>query len=110
MTELEWVTSIAMGLALAATCGLRAFLPLLTVSGLSYSGFLDLSDQYSWLGELPALLVLSCAALFEWLGDKVPLVDHALDLIAIVVKPIAATLAAASVMTELDPLLSLIHI
>lgn len=106
MTELEWVTSIAMGLALAATCGLRAFLPLLTVSGLSYSGFLDLSDQYSWLGELPALLVLSCAALFEWLGDKVPLVDHALDLIAIVVKPIAATLAAASVMTELDPLLA----
>jgi hypothetical protein len=106
MTELEVVTSIAMGLALAATCGLRAFLPLLTVSALGYSGFLDLSEQYNWLGALPALVVLSCAALFEWLGDKVPLVDHALDVVALVVKPLAATLAAASVMTELDPLLA----
>jgi hypothetical protein len=106
MTELEWVSSIAMGLALAATCGLRAFLPLLSLSALSYGGFFELSDQYSWLGELPALIVLSGAALFEWLGDKVPLVDHALDVVALIVKPVAATLAAASVMTELDPLLA----
>lgn len=106
MTELELVTSIAMGLALAATCGLRAFLPLLTVSALSFSGFLELSDQYSWLSQLPALIVLSCAAIFEWLGDKVPIVDHALDVIALIVKPISATLAAASVMTDLDPLLA----
>ena len=106
MTELELLSSIAMGLALAATCGLRAFLPLLTLSALSYGDFFELSEHYNWLGELPALIVLSCAALFEWLGDKVPLVDHALDLIAIVVKPLSATMAAASVMTELDPLLA----
>ena len=51
-------------------------------------------------------VVLGCAALFEWLGDKVPLVDHTLDIIAVFVKPLAATLAAASVMTEFDPLIA----
>ena len=41
----------------------------------------------------------------QWLGDKVPLVDT-LDIIAVIVKPLAATLAAASVMTEFDPLIA----
>ena len=106
MTELEWLTSLAMGLALAATCGLRAFFPLLTLSILSYANLLELADDYRWLGEFPALVVLGFAALFEWLGDKVPLVDHTLDIIAVIVKPLAATLAAASVMTEFDPLIA----
>ena len=105
MTELEWLTSLAMGLALAATCGLRAFFPLLTLSILSYANLLELADDYRWLGELPALVVLGCAALFEWLGTKFPS-STTLDIIAVIVKPLAATLAAASVMTEFDPLIA----
>ena len=46
------------------------------------------------------------AVLLEVLADKIPVVDHLLDTVAVFIKPVAAMIAAASVMTELDPLLS----
>ena len=50
---------------------------------------------------------LPCRKLvLEVAGDKFPVVDHILDSAAVFVKPIAAAVAAASVMTETDPVLT----
>ena len=100
------VTGLCMGLALAATCGLRAFLPLFVVSLLSHLGHIELSEGFEWMSSTIAVLGLGAAVLIELLADKVPVVDHVLDTVAIFIKPVAAMIAAASVMTELDPLLS----
>lgn len=95
---------ILMGIGLAASAGLRAFLPLLVVGIAGRVGWVPLSDHFAWLSDWPALTVLAVAVLTEVLSDKVPAVDHFLDLIQVFVKPVAGTILVASVVTELSPL------
>jgi hypothetical protein len=95
---------VAMGVGLAACAGLRAFLPLFVVGVAGRLDVLPLSEPFAWLASAPALTVFGAAVLTELLADKVPVVDHLLDAAATVVKPVAGTVLAAAVMTELSPL------
>ena len=108
MESMEMMMAAAMGLALAATCGLRAFLPLFAVGCMGAMGKLSLAETFSWLQEPIALAALGMAVLLEIAGDKFPVVDHFLDSAAVFIKPVAATIAAASVMTDMDPMVSTI--
>jgi hypothetical protein len=102
-----FVTQLAMGFALAACVGLRAFLPLLAAGLLARNGYVDLGDSFAWMESTPALVVFGSAFVFEVLADKVPILDHALHAVEAFVKPMAATLLAASLFTNLDPLLAM---
>src|SRR5512145_2759755 len=95
---------IAMGLGLAASAGLRAFLPLLVAGVAGRLDLLPLSESFAWLGSTPALVVFGVAVVAEVLGDKIPVVDHFLDALHTLLKPIAGTVVAASVLTDLPPL------
>jgi hypothetical protein len=97
-----------MGFALAATVGLRAFLPLLAAGLLARFGYVDLGDKFEWMSSTPALVVFGSALVFEVLADKVPGLDHALHAVEAFVKPVAGTLVAASLFTSLDPMLAVI--
>lgn len=88
------VTAAATGIAIAAACGLRAFLPLLTLGAAARAGFIALDPSVAWLAHDPVLIALAVAAAAEIAGDKVPVVDHALDAISTVVRPLAGGLAA----------------
>ena len=99
-------TAIVLGLALAASCGIRAFLPLFAVGVLGATGNIELADSYAWVSNPISLICFGTAVCLEVAGDKIPVVDHALDSVAVFVKPVAAAIAAASVMTELDPMVS----
>jgi hypothetical protein len=107
--SVDWaavLTGLSLGLALAATCGIRAFLPLFVVGCLGAMGHIEVSPAFTWMTGPLALTGLGTAVVLEVAGDKIPVVDHFLDAAAIVVKPIAAMIATASVMTELDPALT----
>lgn len=95
---------ILMGIGLAASAGLRAFLPLLVVGIAGRAGWVPLSDSFAWLAGWPALIVLGVAVLAEVLSDKFPAVDNFLDLIQVFVKPVAGAILVASVVTDLSPL------
>ena len=95
---------ILMGIGLAACAGLRAFLPLLVVGVAGRFDLVPLSDNFAWLADWPALIVLAVAVLAEVLSDKFPAVDNFLDMIQVFVKPVAGTILVASVVTELTPL------
>lgn len=97
-----------MGLALACTCGLRAFLPLLVVAVLAWLEKVQLGPGFEFLGTPAAVACFATATVLEVAGDKLPTVDHALDAAHVVVKPTAATLTAASFIQEMDPLLALV--
>ena len=97
------LTELAMGFSLAAACGLRAFLPLFVAGLLAHEGYVQLAPSFAWLATTPALIVFGAAVLFEVAGDKVPVLDHALDAAGVVVKPTAATLLAASLLVHVDP-------
>jgi hypothetical protein len=95
---------LAMGFSLAATTGLRAFLPIFAAGLLAHLGYVQVGPGYLWMQSTPALCVFGSAVLFELVGDKFPAVDHALDAAGLVIKPTAATLLAASLLTRQDPM------
>ena len=104
MQSLEILTSIALGVGLAAAVGLRVFLPLLVLAIAGYSGAVPLSESFQWLATLPAVAMLAVAALVEIAAYYVPGVDNLLDTIATPTALVAGTIAAAAVMTDLPPL------
>ena len=95
---------VAMGIGLAASAGLRAFLPLLVVSVAGKLGWVPLSDRFEWLATWPAEVVFGVAVVTELLSDKIPLIDNLLDTLQVWVKPVAGALLAIAVLTELEPL------
>lgn len=100
--------AVMMGLALAATCGLRAFLPLLTITLLAITGHVDLGPGFQWMASPVTAVCFGTACVAETASDKIPLVDHFMDSIGVLVKPTAAAIAAASMVTGFDPLLALV--
>ena len=105
MEEFSWsalTVQLAMGFSLAAVTGFRAFLPLLAAGGCARLGLLPLGESFLWLQSDEALIILGVATVLELLGDKVPLVDHALDAGGALVKPAAGWLVAAAPLLHLD--------
>ena len=102
---LGWLPAILLGLGLAASSGLRAFLPLLMLSMAAHWNFfnIELTGPFAWLGSPLALAALAIATTVEVAGDKIPVVDHALDAIGTFIRPLAGTLAAAAVINNHDP-------
>jgi hypothetical protein len=94
---------VATGVALAACAGLRAFLPVFVVAVAGRVGWIPLSGPFEWLSTTPAILVFGAAVVTEVLSDKIPLLDHLLDMLQGVIKPAAGAMLAMSVVTELDP-------
>lgn len=90
--------ALASGIAIAAACGLRAFLPLFAVGLAARFGHLQLHHGSEWLAGTPALWALGTAAALEIVADKVPIVDHALDAIGMVLRPLAAAAGAFAVL------------
>jgi hypothetical protein len=95
---------VAMGVALAASAGLRAFLPLLVVGGAARLDLLRLADDLRWLSSTPALVVFGVAVVCEVLADKIPFVDHVLDAVATAIKPLAGALVMTAAVHDWEPL------
>lgn len=105
----EFLPALAMAIALAASAGLRAWLPLLLAGGLARLGVLDLGPSFQFLSSDKALVLFGAATALELLGDKIPAVDHALDAVGTPLRPAAGALLAASVLgTVTDPLTSVV--
>jgi hypothetical protein len=98
------LVQVAMGIGLAACAGLRAFLPLFLVGLAGRWELVPLAQPMSWLAGTPALAVFGTAVIAEIAADKVPVVDHVLDVAATFVKPLAGALIVTTVMEEWTPL------
>jgi hypothetical protein len=108
MDAWQIVFALLMGFSLAATCGLRAFLPLLIIGIGARADLVTLSQGFDWMQSYPALICFGTAALLEILGDKIPAVDHALDVGGVFVRPIAGAIAASSLIKGFDPLITVV--
>jgi hypothetical protein len=104
MSAIEISLSVALGLALAAATGFRVFLPLLIASIAAHTGHLALGENFAWLGTLPATVMLGVAAAVEISAYYIPVVDNALDSIAMPAALIAGAVVSAAVMVDLPPL------
>jgi hypothetical protein len=100
-----WVLPALLGLGLASATGLRTFLPLLMLAlAVKFRLFgIELNDQMAWLADWPAIGALGVAAVAEFAGDKIPVVDHGLNVLGAFTRPVAGAVAAGSVFAGLDP-------
>lgn len=100
-----WILPALLGLGLASATGLRTFLPLLMLAlAARFEVFgVRLIDQMDWLVSWPAIAALGVATAAEFVGDKVPVVDHGLNAIGYVTRPVAGAIAAGSVFWAVDP-------
>ena len=82
------------GTGLAASAGLNAYIPLLTMGLLArYTDAIDLPAGWSWITNGWTLLILALLLAIEVVADKVPVVDHVNDMVQTVVRPTAGGLA-----------------
>lgn len=102
----EIILSILMGIGLSAASGFRIFIPFLVLSIASYTGNISLTDSFSWIGTLPALVTFGAATLIEIAGFYVPWIDNLLDTIASPAAVAAGIILTASVVTGMSPLLT----
>ena len=82
------------GVVIAATTGLRAFLPLFALGVAGRLGWWPVDQHMTWLQSTPALFALGLATVLEIGGDKIPVVDHVLDVIGTVVRPVAGVVGS----------------
>lgn len=96
--------AVLLGLGLSASTGLNTFLPLLLLSAAARFNIagIELGQRFDWLSSDVAIIVLIVASIVEIIADKVPAVDHFLDSIGTFIRPLAATVATASVLTGAD--------
>jgi hypothetical protein len=97
------LVAIAAGVVLAASAGLRAFLPLFAVGVASRTFGWDVATEMQWLASNTALTCFGIASVLEVAADKIPVVDHALDAVHTIIGPIAGALAGLSVWLHFPP-------
>ena len=97
------------GTGLAASSGLNAYIPLLTMGLLArYSDLIDLPSGWQWLSNGWVVAILAVLLAIEVVADKIPVVDHFNDVVQTVVRPTAGGLAfgagsASETVTVSDP-------
>ncbi|MEO1131574.1 MAG: DUF4126 domain-containing protein [Cyanobacteria bacterium J06639_1] len=107
-TSLAPIGQILLGLSLAATAGLRAWLPLLAVGLLGRTGAIALNTDLSWLQSDTAIVAFLVATVLEIAADKIPAVDSFTDSFGLIVKPIAGALVMSSTLSFADPAVALL--
>jgi hypothetical protein len=97
------MTAALTGVALAASAGFRVFLPLLAAGAAGRWGGFPVAPPLAWITSDAALVMFGVAALVEIVADKVPVIDHALDLLQTVLSPVAGVLVLLGPATALAP-------
>ena len=100
---MDALSAAAFGVVLAACAGLRAFLPLFSASLGAHFFELPLPDYLGWLDRPGTLILFGVATVLELLGDKIPVVDHLLDSVQTLVKPVVGVIAATPFLYQLSP-------
>ncbi len=93
--------AVCMGVALAASCGFRVFVPLLVVAFAVRLGGVHVNESLEWIGSDIALWCLGCATLAELLGYYIPWVDNALDTITGPLALVAGTIIMSGMLPDL---------
>ncbi|MBR9758189.1 MAG: DUF4126 domain-containing protein [Algicola sp.] len=102
----ETLTSIFLGIGLAASVGFRVFVPLFILSLAAYFNVWELNESWQWVGSLAAVITLGVATLVEIFAYYIPYVDNVLDAIAIPLATVAGTAVMVASVTQLDPIIT----
>ena len=81
--------SVFAAFGLSGSAGLNPWLPLFISSLLDRFGIVDLAQPFDSLSSTTGLIALGLLMVVDLVGDKVPLVDHALHVVGTAVAPVS---------------------
>ena len=97
---MEGIAGYFTALGLSTAAGLNAYIPILSVGLLSrYTDLIDLPAPWDALSDP---IVLAIVGVADFIGDKVPVVDHVLHAIGLAVAPIVGGLLALASASAFD--------
>jgi hypothetical protein len=100
---MDMLIAACAGIALAAACGFRVFVPLLVMGIAAHSGKIDPAPGFEWVGSWPAMICFGAATAAEIGAYYVPWIDNALDTITTPGSIIAGTIATAAMLPDIHP-------
>ena len=86
------IASVFAAVGLSGAAGFNAYLPLLLSAVLDRLDVVDLGEPFGALSNDAGIAVLAALFVADFVGDKVPGVDHVLHIIGTVVHPVAGAL------------------
>ncbi len=99
------ILAVLLGLSLSAAAGFRVFVPFLVISIATKAGFVQLADEFLWIGSNQALAIFLIAMVLEIAAYYFPFIDNFLDIIAFPAAIVAGAVLSASVITDMSPVL-----
>ena len=97
---------LVLGILLAASTGLRAFLGPFALGCAQRFGWVHMANGLDFLGDGLVIGALAVGIIVEVLSDKIPAVHHALDVLHLGFKPLAGALVGTAMLSEASPLLA----
>ena len=92
---MDTVTGYFTALGLSTAAGLNAYIPLLAVGLFSrYTDLIDLPAPGTISGDPLVLGLVAIVGVADFIGDKVPIVDHVLHLLGMAVAPVVGGILA----------------
>jgi hypothetical protein len=98
-----FLIAAACGIVLAASAGLRAFMPLFGLGLASRVLGFSIAPSMEWMASNVGLVGLGVAMVIELVADKVPIVDHALDVLHTIIGPLAGALVTFGLWSDWPP-------
>jgi hypothetical protein len=99
----EGIAGYFTALGLSTAAGLNAYIPLLTVGLLDRdTELIELRAPWDNLGDPFVLGIVGVVGVADFIGDKVPVVDHVLHAIGAVVAPVVGGVLAFASATAFD--------
>lgn len=91
-----FVQALLTAYSLSGAAGIRMSWVMLVVACSVHFGYLHPSPSLAWVGSWWVIVVASIASIVDFFGDKVPVLDHALHGVHVVLAPIVGAIAAMS--------------
>jgi hypothetical protein len=99
----ETVAAYFTALGLSTAAGLNAYIPLLAVGLLDrYTDLITLPAPWDHLGDPLVLGIVAVVGVADLVGDKIPIVDHGLHLVGVVVAPVVGGILALATAKTVD--------
>lgn len=106
---MELLTGLFSSLGLSGAAGLNAYIPLLLVGILSRLGLMELAQPFDMLANPWVLGGIALIGALDFVGDKIPGVDHLLHVVGGLVNTVAGAILFASQtgVADLPPAMSM---
>ena len=111
MNDILSVGGLLTAFGLSGATGLNAYLPLVVTGILTKADYIQLDDRYDALASWPVIAVVAALFIVDFIGDKIPAIDHIFHAVGTIIHPVAGALAFASqtgAVTKMNPILSLV--